>query len=57
MTLALHCDREGCDTWQNLPASLWIVVSNPDGRNASHFCTLDCMMHWAADNSVPTVTV
>lgn len=61
MSLAYHCDREGCDTWQRLPSAnpLWLVVSGGVGNRApdSHFCCLDCLTHWAAANSAPTETV
>lgn len=62
MSKAIHCDRDGCDTWErtkpanpylgqiNPHADAWIVVHAADHRER-HFCTLDCLTHWAAANS------
>lgn len=59
--MAYHCDRDGCDSWQRLPTAnpLWLVLKGGSGSLAreSHFCTLDCLMHWAAERSAPTETV
>lgn len=50
--IGIHCDREGCDTWQRAESAVlsWLVVS--DGELLWHFCTKDHLMLWAA-NSEP----
>lgn len=61
MSLSLHCDREGCDSWQRDPNpehDTWLCVNGgPDFDREHHFCNLDCLMHWAAANSEPTTVV
>jgi hypothetical protein len=63
--ISLSCDREGCDTWQRMTDDTedhWVIVhlNNPDFEDevvTRHFCTVDCLMHWAAANSVPTEVI
>ena len=59
MTLAYHCDRDGCDTWQrtdtDLPSDF--VTLNASDSVLGHFCTLDCLTHWAAAHSEPTTVI
>ena len=58
---ATHCDRDGCTSWQRIGSELpqFIAVVGPTnwGRREFHFDSLDCLMHWAAANSVPTEVV
>jgi hypothetical protein len=54
MSLALHCDRAGCDAWQLAPAEAFLTLAGGYSTTHSHFCSLDCLLHWAAENSVPT---
>ena len=67
MSMAVHCDRDGCDTWQrtesDLPVDWFNVTTNrlhhrwgADNTAQWSFCTLDCLMHWAAARSTPTET-
>lgn len=56
-----ECAREGCNTWQRAisPAeNHWVdaILNHPTRTRAIAFCTIDCMMHWAAANSEPTIT-
>lgn len=55
--LARHCDRDGCDTWQrldtDLPNHFWDVTQDD---TTNHFCSKDCLLHWAAD-SEPVETI
>lgn len=60
MTLAYHCDWEGCDSWQRIRgvhAIGWLKLSTEDDQVPNHFCTLDCLMQWAAAHSEPTETL
>lgn len=55
---AYHCDRDGCETWQRCDSSTPMflqLMSAADPKWVRHFCTPDCLMHWAAANSEPTV--
>jgi hypothetical protein len=58
MSLAYHCDRAGCDTWMRvntgLPNPFTAVVDLNHGGILAHACSLDCLMHWAAEHSTPT---
>ncbi|MEV6219866.1 hypothetical protein [Nocardia sp. NPDC051833] len=68
MSMAVHCDRDECDTWQrtgdDLPTGWWILTASPrrflawneQAEKSWAFCTLDCLMHWAAARSTPTET-
>lgn len=55
------CSR--CDTWQRSGSDVydtWITAvfnNEPDLPSVESFCTIDCMMHWAAANSIPTERV
>jgi hypothetical protein len=53
---ARHCDAESCDSWQRVDTTVFITVHCP-GHPEFHFCTLNCLMLWAAANSVPTEAV
>ena len=53
---ALHCDREGCDSWQRQPAVSFLTLRGGYGDD-NHFCTLDCCMHWCAAHSSPTEVI
>jgi len=44
--IALHCDNPGCDSWQREPFDAFLVVAGQGGQN--HFCSVDCIMFWAA---------
>jgi len=50
---ALHCDS--CDSWQRTTTHqpTFLTLSDHTG-DIAHFCTTDCLMHWAAINSEPT---
>ena len=56
---ALHCNRDGCDRAEAETCDrTFIEVSLPQPGEESeakcwhdlelHFCTIDCLMHWAA---------
>lgn len=56
--MAYHCDREGCDTWTregSIASAHWLTLRS--GKQVWHFCTEDCLMHWASAKSVPTEVV
>lgn len=58
----MHCDRDGCDSWQRLASELppdWVVAAPARDRDAEFgvFCSLDCLMQWAAAHSEPTETL
>lgn len=52
--IAYHCDREGCNTWQRIPAVSFLVVTGGHSERDSHLCSLDCLAHWAVAHSDPT---
>jgi len=55
---AVHCDREGCDTWERTDGEFAPFVDVVEGDDLlGSFCTLDCLTHWAAAASEPTVGV
>jgi hypothetical protein len=45
--LALHCDYDQCDSWQREPSQSFLVLTGQDSKD-NHFCSVDCIMHWAA---------
>lgn len=55
--IAYHCDTEGCDSWQRSEADnlVFHTLIDPD-ENETHFCSLNCVMLWAAAHSSPTET-
>lgn len=57
MTWAMHCDAEGCDSWQKGERSDCFVAVIHAGSNdpIAHACCLDCLMRWAAKHSSPTL--
>lgn len=58
MAYATHCDCEGCDTWQKVDSDFAPFLELAEGEDLlGHFCTLDCLMLWAAGNSEPTEVV
>ncbi len=59
MTLAMHCDRDSCDTWartDSMGASDFVTVVS-DGEVLAHCCCIDCLMQWAATHSEPTQVI
>lgn len=53
--IGVHCDYDGCDTWQRAEsATSWFVVASDD--RMWHLCSKDHLMLWAA-NSEPVVVV
>lgn len=61
MSLALHCDADGCDSWArhytNAAADFVSLVDVGTEMSAGHFCSLDCCMKWCAAKSEPTEEV
>lgn len=58
MSYGYHCDREGCDDWQEAESReepFFELLQ--DEELVGHFCCLDCLMHWAAGNSEPTEVI
>jgi hypothetical protein len=56
---ARHCDhRPECDSWQRIGAEqpVFITVAGP-WQQEYHFCSLSCLMFWAAAHSAPTEVV
>jgi hypothetical protein len=55
MASAVHCDRDGCDTWQKtdsvLDGSSWVRVMQ--GERLWDFCSLWCAVSGLADVSEP----
>lgn len=54
MVIGIHCDAEGCDSWQRYESDMpvfWTLTA-PDEEEA-HFCSLDHVMQYAAANSEP----
>lgn len=55
MTNALHCDKDGCDTWEkepedeDSPHGSWFVLTTSDSFKEWHFCSKDCLMFWSAN--------
>ncbi len=64
MSMAVHCDRDGCGAWQTFGAEVvggWYKLSlsddlGDDPSKTKHFDTLDCLLRWTAANSTPTET-
>ena len=55
--IATHCDRAGCDSWQNVNSDFPPFIALSQGRDLlGIFCTLDCCLHWTAAVSEPTDT-
>jgi hypothetical protein len=58
MTVAHHCDRDGCNSWQSkesqFPAFLELWEGN---KLLAHFCTLWCLVRWGADRAEPTEVI
>jgi hypothetical protein len=61
MVIALHCDQDGCDSWArtgSYAAGEFLTVTGHDAvtkHTFEHiFCTLDCVMQWAAAHSEAT---
>lgn len=57
MSLHVHCDRDGCDHHQMLSVdnpSTFYALSHGGGI-VGHWCSLECVMHWAAAASAETV--
>lgn len=55
MSLAYHCEWDSCDSWARAgsdAAAEFITATSMD--LVWHFCTLHCLMHWAAAKSEPT---
>lgn len=56
VSLAMHCNREGCDTWQKKNSDLlngqWFVLNNDDTLDnpdlALHFCCKECLLFWSS---------
>ena len=58
MSYATHCDAESCDSWQRTDSEFLPFLELSEGEElVGNFCTLDCLMKWAAANSWPTETV
>jgi hypothetical protein len=59
VSLAYHCDRNGCGSWQKasavVPTEFYILLKGDDVKG--HWCSLDCVMHWSAQHSAPTETI
>lgn len=56
MSVSLHCDRDGCDSWQREPAEAFLTLSGQYGPD-KHFCNLECCLVWTAAQSIPITTV
>jgi hypothetical protein len=58
VSLAYHCDRDGCGTWQRINPSIepQFYILSHGADSFAHFCCLDCVMHWTAQHSSPTET-
>jgi hypothetical protein len=58
MSLVYTCDREGCDVWvrDDADTQTFVVLYSVDDYDTpiAYCCSIDCLMHWAAANSVPT---
>lgn len=60
MTLALHCDGPGCDTWARYGTAgytQFVTLYDTDDDCLGHFCTLWCMTRWGAQRSEPTEVI
>jgi hypothetical protein len=58
MTWAMHCDN--CGHWQKEssgPTTFLSVIPCGSDYAIAHVCCVDCLMHWAAKHSAPTVRV
>ena len=51
MSYATHCDREGCDSWQEMGSDFLPFLELCEGEEVvGHFCSLNCLTQWAAGN-------
>ncbi|MBF6326550.1 hypothetical protein IU451_29040 [Nocardia cyriacigeorgica] len=68
MSLAVHCDRDGCNTWQRTETGIladWFTVTvghrfDDTTRldwSAWRFCSLACLTRWAAAHGSPSETL
>jgi hypothetical protein len=58
MTWAMHCDADDCYNWQRegRKADTFVAIVPAGSDEAiAHACCLDCLMHWAAKHSSPTI--
>lgn len=59
MSVGLHCDAEGCETWTkaDFPAGFVVFVELDHPEVEYHFCCGWCMTKWAASMFEPTEVV
>ncbi len=57
MSDAIHCDREGCDTWSRKPEYYGFLAVNwwGDWDSKKDFCSWDCVLAYGATK--PPLTV
>ena len=50
MSDAIHCDRNGCDTWSRNPEAHGFINVNPwgDWSDKRDFCSWDCVIAYGA---------
>ena len=50
MADAIHCDRNGCDTWSRNPEDYGFINLNPwgDWSDKKDFCSWDCVIAYGA---------
>ena len=59
MSVAIHCDKTGCDSWSRLvsPTSMQGWVEYVAGDETNHFCSAWHCMQWLADWAEPVIEV
>lgn len=55
MALAVHCDREECDTWAYTAFDFFTVSAGPD--YTKHYCCRWCMIVEESKDAEPTEVV
>lgn len=57
MSMAVHCDRDGCPNWVpthgEYPNTFVGLTDLNTGVYLAHACSPDCLMHWIAANTEP----
>ena len=58
MSVGLHCDAPGCDTWSTNDKDFdeWVIVTLGPHLTV-YFCCGWCMTKWAAERFEPTEVV
>lgn len=53
MSLAYHCERTDCDSWQQTAETEtgWVAVHFIGTISEHHFCSMPCLTEWAINRN------